>query len=234
MFCDMRESLLFSLYRTSVAGARMEIFIPTIDQVLDQVCDLIVDVLRDQVVLKVFQACMEGFIWVVLDGGPSRAFLETDVDLMKDDLAMLKDLFIAEGQGLPSDVIEKEAKLAQQILDLYVLKADTIIDLLMKASEHMSHHLEPPTARRIDVHDVHTLLRVLCHKKDSAASTFLKIQYHLPRSSDYDDVPVKDVSSRVPILFSDMLNRSTSFNWSETGQQSFRIMKKKLQEANWQ
>ncbi|XP_024311465.1 uncharacterized protein LOC100837541 isoform X2 [Brachypodium distachyon] len=183
VFCDMRESLLFSLYRTSVAGARMEIFIPTIDQVLDQVCDLIVDVLRDQVVLKVFQACMEGFIWVVLDGGPSRAFLETDVDLMKDDLAMLKDLFIAEGQGLPSDVIEKEAKLAQQILDLYVLKADTIIDLLMKASEHMSHHLEPPTARRIDVHDVHTLLRVLCHKKDSAASTFLKIQYHLPRSS---------------------------------------------------
>jgi hypothetical protein len=27
-------------------------------QVLDQVCDLIVDVLRDQVVLRIFQACM--------------------------------------------------------------------------------------------------------------------------------------------------------------------------------
>jgi hypothetical protein len=27
-------------------------------QVLDQVCDLIVDVLRDGVVLRVFQACM--------------------------------------------------------------------------------------------------------------------------------------------------------------------------------
>uniref|UniRef100_N1R1M5 Uncharacterized protein n=1 Tax=Aegilops tauschii TaxID=37682 RepID=N1R1M5_AEGTA len=153
----------------------------------------------------------EGFIWVLLDGGPSRAFLETDVNLMKDDLAMLKvkktrlkhlyivhtDLFIAEGQGLPSDVIEKEAKLAQQILDLYVLKADTIIDLLMKASEHMSHHLEPATARRRNVHDVHTLLRVLCHKKDNGASTFLKIQYHLPRSSDYDDVPVKDAPSKL-------------------------------------
>uniref|UniRef100_A0ACD5UDQ9 Uncharacterized protein n=1 Tax=Avena sativa TaxID=4498 RepID=A0ACD5UDQ9_AVESA len=233
VFWDMRDSLLFSLYRTSVESARMEIFIPTIEQALDQVCDLIVDVLRDGVVLRVFQACMEGFIWVLLDGGPSRAFLETDVDLMKADLAMLKDLFIAEGQGLPSDVIEKEAKLAQQILDLYVLKADTIIDLLMKASEHMSHHLEPATARRRHAHDVHTLLRVLCHKKDNSASTFLKIQYHLPRSSDYDDVLVKDASSKVPIL-SDMLNRGASFNWSETGQQSFRIMKKKLQEASWQ
>uniref|UniRef100_A0A452YNN9 MHD2 domain-containing protein n=1 Tax=Aegilops tauschii subsp. strangulata TaxID=200361 RepID=A0A452YNN9_AEGTS len=59
------------------------------------------------------QICMEGFIWVLLDGGPSRAFLETDVNSMKDDLAMLKDLSIAEGQGRFSDVIEKEAKLAQ-------------------------------------------------------------------------------------------------------------------------
>ncbi|TVU16106.1 hypothetical protein EJB05_39656, partial [Eragrostis curvula] len=122
VFWDMRDSLLFSLYRDSVEGARMEIFIPTIDQVLDQVCDLIVDVLRDQVVLRIFQACMEGFVWVLLDGGPSRAFLETDVDLMQQDLAMLKDLFIAEGQGLPLDVVEKEAKQAQQVLDLYMLK----------------------------------------------------------------------------------------------------------------
>lgn len=62
-------------------------------------------------------------------------------------------------------------------------QADAIIDLLMEASEHMSHHFEPATARRRHVHDVHTLLRVLCHKKDNSASTFLKIQYHLPRSS---------------------------------------------------
>jgi hypothetical protein len=64
-----------------------------------------------------------------------------------------------------------------------VLQADTVINLLMKASEHMPHHLEPTSARRRHAHDVHTLLRVLCHKKDNSASTFLRIQYHLPRSS---------------------------------------------------
>ncbi|OEL28210.1 hypothetical protein BAE44_0010769, partial [Dichanthelium oligosanthes] len=211
VFWDMRDSLLFSLYRDSVEGVRMQIFIPTIDQVLDQVCDLIVDVLRDQVVLRIFQACMEGLIWVLLDGGPSRAFLETDVDLMQQDLAMLKDLFIAEGQGLPLDVVEREAKQAQQILDLYMLKADTIIEMLINASDQMSHRLEVTRTQRRHVHDAHTLLRVLCHKKDKTASTFLRIQYHLPRSSDYDDVPVKDVSSKVP-GFSDILKRGTSFN----------------------
>ena len=61
---------------------------------------------------------------------------------------------------------------------------------------------------------------------------FIKCQTFL-YFADYDDVPVKDVSSKLPI-FSDMLKRGTSFNWSETGQQSFRIMKKKLQEATWQ
>ncbi|KAJ1272463.1 hypothetical protein BS78_06G203400 [Paspalum vaginatum] len=233
VFWDMRHSLLFSLYRDSVEGARMQIFIPSIDQVLDQVCDLIADVLRDRVVLRIFQACMEGLIWVLLDGGPSRAFLETDVDLMQQDLAMLKDLFIAEGQGLPMDIVEKEAKQAQQILDLYMLKADTIIEMLINASDQMPDHHDVMSARRRHVHDAHTLLRVLCHKKDKVASTFLRIQYHLPRSSDYDDVPVKELSSKVPI-FSDMLKRGTSFNWSKTGQQSYRIMKKKLQEATWQ
>ncbi|ONM14874.1 hypothetical protein ZEAMMB73_Zm00001d002640 [Zea mays] len=233
VFWDMRDSFIFSLYRDSVEGARMQIFIPTIDQVLDQVCDLIVDVLRDQVVLRIFQACMDGLIWVLLDGGPSRAFFETDVDLMQQDLAILKDLFIAEGQGLPIDIVEKEARQTHQILDLYMLKADAVIDMLINASDQMPHDPEATNARRRYVHDANTLLRVLCHKKDKIASTFLRIQYHLPRCSDYDDVPVKDVSSKVPI-FSDMLKRGTSFNWSETGQQSFRIMKKKLQEATWQ
>ncbi|KAF2935411.1 protein unc-13 homolog isoform X1 [Oryza sativa Japonica Group] len=231
VFWDMRDSLLFSLYRASVESARMEMFIPTIDQVLDQVCDLIVDALRDQVVLRVFQACMEGLIWILLDGGPSRAFLETDVDLMHQDLAMIKDLFIAEGQGLPLDLVEKEARLTHQILDLFVLKADTIIDMLINVSDQLPHHLELTTTRRRHVHDAHTLLRVLCHKKDKTASTFLKIQYHLPRSSDYDDISTKNAPSKAP-MFSDML-KSTSFNWSETGQQSFRVMKKKLQDT-WQ
>lgn len=32
----------------------------------------------------------DGFVWVMLDGGPSRAFSDTDISLMEDDLNMLK------------------------------------------------------------------------------------------------------------------------------------------------
>jgi hypothetical protein len=133
---------------------------------------------------------------------------------MQQDLAMLKDLFIAEGQGLPLDVVEKEAKQAQQILDLYMLKADAIIEMLINTSNQISDHREATTGRRRHIHDAHTLLRVLCHKKDKVASTFLKIQYHLPRSSDYDDVPIKDMPSKAPV-FSDMLKVTNAFHFRD-------------------
>lgn len=32
----------------------------------------------------------DAFVWVLLDGGPSRAFSETDFSLLEDDFTMLK------------------------------------------------------------------------------------------------------------------------------------------------
>ena len=32
----------------------------------------------------------EAFVWVLLDGGPSRAFFDSDIPMMEDDLNMLK------------------------------------------------------------------------------------------------------------------------------------------------
>jgi hypothetical protein len=55
--------------------------------------------------------------------------------------------------------------------------------MLINASDQTPHNPEATNARRRHVHDANTLLRVLCHKKDKIASTFLRIQYHLPRSS---------------------------------------------------
>ncbi|URD81413.1 hypothetical protein MUK42_00819 [Musa troglodytarum] len=191
IFWDLRNSMIFSLYQGSVENARFEIFIPMLDEVLDTVCDLIVDLLRDQVVSSIFEATMDGYIWVMLDGGPARVFSESDAAMMQQDLNVLKDLFVADGQGLPQDVVEKEARLGEEILDLYAMKAETIIDMLMSASQQIPNHPEIKKPGRRSATDVDTLLRVLCHKKDKCASKFLKIRYQLPRSSDYEDTTGK-------------------------------------------
>ena len=53
--------------------------------------------------------------------------------------------------------------------------------MLMTASEHISLGLE--SGDHDHVLNIHTLMRILCHKKDSEASKFLKTQYQLPMSS---------------------------------------------------
>jgi hypothetical protein len=38
---------------------------------------------------------------VLLDGGPLRQFVPADVEALKDDLHALKELFVADGEGVP-------------------------------------------------------------------------------------------------------------------------------------
>ncbi|OMP09656.1 hypothetical protein COLO4_05255 [Corchorus olitorius] len=230
VFWDLRDTFLFHLYRGNVESARLESFLADFDTVLDNVCGLIDDAVRDLVVLSVYQASLEGFVWVLLDGGPSRAFSDSDIILMEEDLMMLKEFFIAEGEGLPRSLVEQEAKFAERILHMFSLQIETVIQMLMTASEIISMGLDSNKHGQLHLGDAHTLVRVLCHKKDREASKFLKVQYQLPMSSDYEDAPSRDSTSRPPFI-SDVLKRSTSIRWSKKGQSGLKSMKKKLQEA---
>ncbi|WCJ26204.1 hypothetical protein M5689_008039 [Euphorbia peplus] len=140
------------------------------------------------------------------------------------------DFFIADGEGLPRSVVDQEAKFAQQILGLFSLQTETVIRMLMNASQHVSVGLDSHKRGHMQLEDAHTLIRVLCHKKDREASKFLKRQYDLPMSSEYEDSQAKDSASLSPFI-SDILKRSYSTQWTKEGQASFKSLKKKLQEA---
>ncbi|XP_062074226.1 protein unc-13 homolog isoform X2 [Humulus lupulus] len=230
VFWDLRDGFISSLYSGSVEDARLDSVLPHLDTVLDHVCGLIDDTLRDCVILSIYRASLEGFVRVLLDGGPSRAFSDSDIILMEDDLAMLKELFVANGEGLDCSLVEQEAKFAERLLGLYSVQTETVVQMLMTASEQISMGLESHDNDRTNILNVHTLMRILCHKKDREASKFLKIQYNLPMSSEYEDNPSKDSTSTSPFI-SDFLKRSTSFQWSNKSQSSFNSFKKKLQEA---
>ncbi|KAI5601528.1 hypothetical protein BDE02_01G097700 [Populus trichocarpa] len=229
VFWDLRDQFLFHLYRGDVGSSRLESFLPHVDTVLDHICGLIDDTLRDLVVLSICRASLEGYVWVLLDGGPSRAFSDSDITMMEDDLNVLKEFFVAEGEGLPRSLVEQEAKFAQQILGLFSLKTETVIRMLMNASEHISMRVDSQHGH-MGLEDAHTLVRVLCHKKDREASKFLKQQYELPMSSEYDDTSSRDSNFGSPLI-PDLLKRSTSFHWPKNGQSSFKSIRKKLQAA---
>lgn len=229
VFWDLRDTFLFRLYRGNVESARLDGFLTHVDTVLENICSLVDDAVRDSVVLSIFKALIEGFVWVLLDGGPSRAFSDSDVIMMEEDLTILKEFFIAEGEGLPRSLVEQESRIAVQILSLFSLQSESIIQMLMTASEQISVGSDTHNNGHMHLLDARTLVRVLCHKNDREASHFLKRQYQLPTSSEYDDTPSSD-SSKSPVI-SDLLKRSTSFHWSNNGQSSFKSMKRRLQEA---
>ena len=50
----------------------------------------------------------EGYLWVLLDGGPSRAFSDSDVNLLEDDLRALQvfDVFSVAVATLDITVVQ--------------------------------------------------------------------------------------------------------------------------------
>ncbi|XP_074346967.1 protein unc-13 homolog [Apium graveolens] len=125
-----------------------------------------------------------GYVWVLLDGGPSCAFYDADVKLMDEDL--------------------------------HILKTESVIQMLMTASELIPTGVESQKHGHMHVVDASALVRVLCHKKDKEASKFLKLHYYLPASSDYDDEsPLKDSGLKPPMM-ADFI-RTTSLQWSNNG-----------------
>ncbi|KAL8543750.1 hypothetical protein ACS0TY_004350 [Phlomoides rotata] len=233
VFWDMRDSFLSYLYYGGVEGNRLDGVLPQFDKVLNDVCGVIDNTIRDLVVSSIWKASLEGFTWVLLDGGPSRAFSDTDISLIDEDFNMLKELFVADGEGLPRSLVEEQAKSYRQILSLFTLQSESLIKMLMASSEHISTGVNIRKNGLRYMGDAHTLIRVLCHKKDREASRFLKRQYRLPSSSDYDDSAVENSSLGSPFV-ADILKRSTSsFRWSEKSHSSFRSLRKRFQEATW-
>ncbi|CAN7092069.1 unnamed protein product, partial [Brassica rapa subsp. narinosa] len=221
IFWDLRDMFLVQLYNGTVEGARLERLLPHIDTVLDNVCSLSYEDSRDMVVLSICRSALEAYVRVLLDGGPTRAFSDSDIPLMEEDLSILKEFFIADGEGLPRSLVEQEAKQAKEILDLYSLESEMLIQMLMTASELIDMGVSSEQRR---LEDAQTLVRVLCHKKDRTASKFLKRQYEFPMSSEYEDP-----TSNLPVLSE--IVRSTSTRWSQTSQSSFSSFKKKIQDA---
>eukprot|EP01018_Ginkgo_biloba_P012594 Gb_03723 [translate_table: standard] len=229
IFWDMRETFLDGLYRGSVSQARMEIIVHALDSVLGQLCDVIVDPLRDRVVTGLLEATLDGFVRVLLDGGPSRVFSQLDARILEDDLQVLKDFFMAGGDGLPLGVVENASATVHQILKLYSLETHIVIDKLMHASEGSDSQRYGCKS----ANDADTLLRVLCHRSDSEASKFLKKQYRLPKSAGYEDMSGKEspLSPFSGAAVTGLLKRSASFHWAADSQKSIRLLKQKIQEA---
>ncbi|KAL4374766.1 hypothetical protein HN51_008594 [Arachis hypogaea] len=187
VFHDLGHVLWDGLYVGEVSYSRIEPFLHELEQYLEIISSTVHDKVRTRVIVDIMQASFDGFLLVLLAGGPPRAFSLQDSAIIEEDFKYLTGLFWSNGDGLPVELIEKHSATVQAILPLFHADTEHIIQQFIQLTMEMygssvkSRLPMPPTPDQWSPGDPNTLLRVLCHRNDEVAAKFLKKNYNLSK-----------------------------------------------------
>ncbi|XP_020099019.1 uncharacterized protein LOC109717584 [Ananas comosus] len=187
IFHDLSHVLWDSLYVGETASSRIEPFLRELDPTLETISNTMHDRVRNRAITALMKASFDGFLLVLLAGGPLRAFTKQDARMIEDDFKSLKDLFLADGDGLPEELVEKAASQVKNVLPLFRTDTESLIErfrrMIVEAygSQAKSRFPLPPTSGHWSPNEANTLLRILCYRNDEQATKFLKKTYNLPK-----------------------------------------------------
>lgn len=187
VFHELSHVLWDGLYIGDVSSSRIEQFLQELEQYLEIISSTVHDRVRTRAITDIMKASLDGFLLVLLAGGPSRGFTLQDSGIIEEDFKFLTDLFWSNGDGLPSELIQKFSKVVKNVLPLYRTDTESLIEQFKRAtlenfgSSAKSRLPLPPTSGQWNPTEPNTLLRVLCYRNDEAAAKFLKKTYNLPK-----------------------------------------------------
>lgn len=186
IFHDLSHVLWDGLYVGEVSSCRIEPFLQEVEQYLEIISSTVHDRVRTRVITDIMKASFDGFLFVLLAGGPSRAFTQKDSEIIWEDFKFLTDLFWSNGDGLPSDLIDKFSTTVKDVLPLFGTDTESLIEqfkhLVLESFGSANSKLPlPPTSAQWDPTEPNTILRVLCYRNDEMAAKFLKKTYNLPK-----------------------------------------------------
>ncbi|XP_055820529.1 protein unc-13 homolog [Solanum dulcamara] len=187
VFHDLSPVLWDGLYIGEPSSSRIEPFLQELEKNLTIISNTINERVQTRIIADIMKASFDGFLLVLLAGGPSRIFTQQDSQIIEDDFKSLKDVFWANGDGLPVDVINKYSTTVRDVLPLFRADAESLIERFRRStletygSSAKSRLPLPPTSGQWNPTEPNTLLRVLCYRNDEAASKFLKKTYNLPK-----------------------------------------------------
>ncbi|GER28811.1 hypothetical protein STAS_04633 [Striga asiatica] len=188
VFHDLRHVLGDHLYVGGISSSqRIEPFLDELERKLEVVSVMVHDRVRTRVITDIMKASFEGFMLVLLAGGPARAFSTQDAAVIEEDFKLLSSLFWSNGDGLPVDIIEKLSPTVFGVISLLQTGTDRLVEqlkqMMMTGAGNNTRLPLPPTTGQWGPADPNTILRVLCNRNDKTASQFLKKAYGLPKNT---------------------------------------------------
>ncbi|TKY60844.1 DUF810 protein [Spatholobus suberectus] len=187
IFQDLCHVFWDGLYVGEVSSTRIEPFLEELEQSMKIILSTVHDRVIMHAITEVMKASFDGFLLVLLAGGPARAFSLEDHVIIEEDLKLLTDWFWSDGDGLPADLIEKHCTTVKDMLPLFRMDTEDLIKLFsdlileMYGSSAKSCLPLPTTSGQWGPREPNTLLRVLCHRNDVTAAKFLKKNYNMPK-----------------------------------------------------
>nr|KJB54805.1 hypothetical protein B456_009G049700 [Gossypium raimondii] len=187
VFHDLSHVLWDGLYVGEPSSSRIDPLLQELERNLLIISETVHERVRTRIITDTMKASCDGFLLVLLAGGPSRAFSRQDSQIIEDDFKSLKDLFWANGDGLPADLIDKFSYTVRGVLPLFRTDSESLIERFRRVtletygSSARSRLPLPPTSGQWNPTEPNTLLRVLCYRNDETASKFLKKTYNLPK-----------------------------------------------------
>ncbi|KAK9160550.1 hypothetical protein Syun_006891 [Stephania yunnanensis] len=191
IYLDSNSFFYDGLYVGDVIDARIRSPLRILKQNLTLLAAIVTDKAQPVAVREVMKATFEAFLMVLLAGGNSRIFLKSDHEMIAEDFENLKRVFCSSREGLVAeDIVEKESKMVEGIVGLMGQTTEQLIEdfsiISCKATGLGAANVAqkvpmPPTTGRWSITDPNTILRVLCHRNDSAANRFLKVTFQLPK-----------------------------------------------------
>ncbi|KAG6420309.1 hypothetical protein SASPL_116833 [Salvia splendens] len=180
VFLDSSSVLYGSLYNSDVGAARIRPALRVMKQNLTLLCAIVTEHVQGEAVRHVMAACFEAYLMVLLAGGSSRIFYRADHAMIEEDFEGLRGLF---GEGLVGeDEVAAGAEAVGGVVALMEQTTEQLVeDLSVLAGAAGQKMAIPPTTGKWSRSDPNTILRVLCHRNDRAANSFLKRTFHLAK-----------------------------------------------------
>ncbi|CAO2188025.1 unnamed protein product [Urochloa humidicola] len=188
IFNDLSHVLMDTLYVGSPASNRILPLLKELGPILKTISSRVCSKVRNRLITALMKASFDGFLLVLLAGGPTRAFCCQDYQIIEDDFRALRGLYLTYSEGLPEELVAKASSEVKGILPLLRTDTETLIERFKKTISESYEATEksrfpmPPVPAHWSPDNPNTILRVLCYRNEEAATKFLKKTYDLPKT----------------------------------------------------